>query len=59
MANLITVLAVLFFSLFVVVYLLERFGPDIPNEKINKMSRFIFPLIGIFMILQAIRYFFF
>lgn len=59
MLNLITVLCILFFSLFVVVYLLERFGPDVPSEKIDKMSRFIFPLIGIFMILQAIRYFFF
>ena len=59
MGNLITVLAVLFFSLFIIVYLLERFGPDVPSEKITKMSRYIFPLIGIFMVLQAVRYFFF
>ena len=57
MANLFTVLVILFATLIVVVYLLERFGPNVPNEKINKMARYIFPLIALFMLLQAIMYF--
>lgn len=55
MANLITVLAVLFFTLFIVVYLLERFGPKVPNEKITKMSRYIIPLMALLLLLQGIR----
>ncbi len=57
MMNLITVLAALFLALFVVVYLLERFSPDVPNEKIAKLSRYIIPLMALVLVIQAIRFF--
>ena len=59
MMNLVTVLLVLFFTLFILVYLLERFGPSVPNKQIDKLARFIIPLMGLFLLLQAIRFFFF
>jgi len=59
MGNLISILAILFLSLFVVVYLLERFGPSTPNEKITKLANYIIPLMALVLVLQAIRFFFF
>jgi hypothetical protein len=59
MTNLITVLVVLFLALFIVVYLLERFGPNVPNPKIEKLARYIIPLMALFLLLQGIRLLFF
>ncbi|MEX1032677.1 MAG: hypothetical protein WDZ30_04905 [Cellvibrionaceae bacterium] len=58
MINLISILALLFLSLFVIVTLLEKYGRAHSNEEINKLSRFIMPLIGVLLVLQAVRYFF-
>lgn len=55
--NLITILAVLFLSLFGLIFLLERFGPNMPNQTVMKLSKFIFPLLGVILLVQAIRYF--
>ena len=57
--NLITILAVLFLSLFIVVFLLERFGSGTPNPNVMKLSKYIFPLLGVVLLIQAIRMFFF
>jgi len=58
MINLLTILALLFATLFLIIALLERFGPRESSENIGKISRFIIPLIALLFVLQAIRYFF-
>lgn len=58
MLNLITILAVLFVTLFVVVALLERFGRRHSSEDLGKWSRWIIPLIALVLVLQAFRHFF-
>ena len=55
--NLITILAVLFLALFGLIFLLERFGPNMPNQTVMKLSKYIFPLMGVILLVQAIRYF--
>lgn len=56
MLNLITILAVLFATLFVLVFLLERFGKTHSQEDLSKLQRIILPLIGLIFLLQGIRY---
>lgn len=56
MLNLITILLVLFLSLFAVVALLERFGKPHSQEDMSKVQRFILPLIGLLFLLQGLRY---
>lgn len=58
MLNLLTILAVLFAVLFLIVTLLERFGHRHSSEDLNKWSRWIIPLIALVFVLQALRYFF-
>ncbi|MGQ9426201.1 hypothetical protein ACXYTJ_11985 [Gilvimarinus sp. F26214L] len=56
--NLLLILAVLFTLLFIIVTVLEKYGKRHSGEETAKWSRFIFPLIGLIMVLQALRYFF-
>ena len=56
---LLTILAVLFIALIILVPLLEKTGPRLSPEDMAKLGRFVFPLIAILMIAQLIRYFFF
>lgn len=58
MLNLITVLAILFLLLFIIVSLLERYGRRHSPEEMAKWSRWIIPLITLLIVLQAVRYFF-
>lgn len=58
MLNLISVLAVLFLALFIIVALLEKYAPRQSSEEVGKLSRFIIPLIALVIVLQAIRHFF-
>jgi cadmium resistance protein CadD (predicted permease) len=58
MLNLLTILAVLFAVLFLIVTLLERFGRRHSSEDLGKWSRWIIPLIALVFVLQALRYFF-
>lgn len=57
MLNLLTILAVLFAVLFLIVTLLERFGRRHSSEDLSKWSRWIIPLIALVFVLQALRYF--
>lgn len=52
------ILLVLFIALFIVIPIIEKFGPQISNESMGKMSRMIFPLIAILLITQLLFYFF-
>lgn len=58
MLNLITVLAILFLALFLIVALLEKYGKRHSGEDLAKLSRLIIPLIALLIVLQAIRHFF-
>lgn len=58
MLNLISVLAILFLALFVIVSLLEKYGRRHSSEEVSKLSRLILPLIALVIVLQAVRYFF-
>lgn len=55
---LLIILAVLFVALVIIVPLVERFGQRSSEESIHKMTRWIFPLLMLLMVLQAIRYIF-
>lgn len=59
MGTLLTILGVLFLTLIIIVPLIERFGPRYTAEESGKLSRFIFPLLAILIVVQLIFYFFF
>ncbi len=51
----IILLAVLFGALFIVVPLLERSKMRISNEDAAKWARWIWPLMGVLLVIQLIR----
>ena len=59
MGNLLLILGVLFLALVIILPLVEKFGPKQTDKEVSKMSRYIFPLVGILMIIQTIIYFYF
>ncbi len=58
MGNLLIILGVLLVALVIVVPLVEKFGHTRSPEQLQKLSRFIFPLIALLIIVQLIAYFF-
>ncbi|GAB2918064.1 hypothetical protein [Rheinheimera gaetbuli] len=58
MTTLITILALLFAALFIVVTLTEKYGNRDP-EQTAKLSRYILPLVALLVIAQVIKYAFF
>lgn len=54
---LLIILAVLFVSLVVIVPLVERYGKRYSSEELQKLSRWIIPLMLGLMVFQALRYF--
>jgi hypothetical protein len=57
MANLITILAVLFIALMVLVPMIERFGPRPSPEHQVKIRRWILPLVGLSLALALFKSF--
>jgi hypothetical protein len=57
MANLITILAVLFIALMVLVPMIERFGPRPSSEQQVKIRRWILPLVGLSLALALLKSF--
>lgn len=51
----IIILAVLFAALFIVIPLVERSKFRMSNEEVGKISRWIWPLVGILLVIQLIR----
>ena len=51
------ILLALFTALIIIVPLIEKFGPQVSNESMGKMSRLIFPLIAILLVAQLIFYY--
>ncbi|HEX5794172.1 MAG TPA: hypothetical protein VFY01_12915 [Rheinheimera sp.] len=58
MTTLITILALLFAALFIVVTLTEKYGNRDP-EQTAKLSRYILPLVALLILAQVIKFAFF
>lgn len=58
MTTLITILALLFAALFIVVTLTEKYGSR-DQEKTAKLSRYIMPLVALLVVAQVIKFAFF
>ena len=58
MTTLITILALLFAALFIVVTLTEKYGNRDP-EQTAKLSRYIMPLVVLLILAQVIKFAFF
>lgn len=57
MLNLILIITVLFATLAIIVTVLEKYGTEPSPEKLQRLSRWIVPLVALAIVLQAIRYF--
>lgn len=53
------ILGLLFLALFVVVPLVEKHGKRHTPEELNKITRWIWPLVGIMLVLQLLNMAFF
>lgn len=58
MTTLITILALLFAALFIVVTLTEKYGSR-DQEQTAKLSRYIMPLVALLVVAQVIKFAFF
>ncbi|GAA0548620.1 MULTISPECIES: hypothetical protein [Rheinheimera] len=58
MTTLITILALLFAALFIVVTLTEKYGSR-DSEQTAKLSRYIMPLVALLILAQVIKFAFF
>ena len=58
MGNLLTILVILFISLFVLVTLLEKFGKKIEEQDLGKLARWLYPLMAVMLGAYLIKYFF-
>ncbi len=58
MTTLITILALLFAALFIVVTLTEKYGSR-DSEQTAKLSRYIKPLVALLILAQVIKFAFF
>jgi len=50
------ILGVLFISLLGLVFLAEKFGKRYSQESLSKLTRWIFPLMLLLLLLQGLRY---
>lgn len=57
--TLITILGVLFLALFIVIPLVEKHGKRHSPEELSKISRWVWPLMGVILLAQLIRMMFF
>lgn len=57
MDNLLIVLVVVFSGVALMVVLGERFGKPADPEKVQKMQRWILPLVGLSLVLSIARYY--
>lgn len=52
MADLFIILGTLFLALIIVVPLMEKFGKPHDNQDINRLSRWVFPLVALLILVQ-------
>ena len=53
-----SILGVLFLALIILVPLLEKFSSGEPSLAVQKMSKYIFPIIALMFIIQICMYYF-
>lgn len=58
MTTLITILAVLFLSLIVIIPLIEKYSEKHGPVQAGGLQRYIFPLMGLVLVLAVLRYYF-
>lgn len=58
MGTLLTILAVLFLGLIVIIPLVEKYAPRGEARDYSRITRWILPLLALFLVLQMLRHFF-
>ena len=58
MENLLLILVFIFGGIWLLSVILERFASPADPEKMARLSRWIYPLVGLLLVLSAARYFF-
>lgn len=58
MATLITIIAILFLTLLVIVPMWEKYAARHETYDFGRLSRYIMPLMALLIVLQLIRYYF-
>lgn len=56
MLNLILIIVLLFAALLIILPLLEKYGSEPSPEKLQRLSRWIVPLIALALVLQGLKY---
>lgn len=59
MGTLLIILAVLFLALVVILPLVEKYAPKGESRNVGNLTRLIFPLVAVLIVVQIIRYYFF
>lgn len=59
MSTLVVILGILFLTLIIVIPLIEKFAPKGEQRNMGNLTRFIFPLMALLIVLQMISYYFF
>ncbi len=57
MENLLILLLFIFGGLALLSFILERFAKPMEPERVQALSRWIYPLVGLLLVLSAVRYF--
>lgn len=58
MGTLLAILAVLFLGLIIIVPLVEKYTPKGENRDYSKITKWIIPLMALFIVQQMLRHFF-
>lgn len=58
MSTLLIILAVLFLALIVILPLIEKYAPKGEARNDGNLTRFIFPLVAVLIVVQLIWYYF-
>ena len=57
MQNLLLILLALFASLALLVFVLEKYGVSTDEQTTSKLASWIMPLVGLLLVLSALKYF--
>lgn len=58
MSTLLIILAVLFLALIIILPLIEKYAPKGEARNYGNLTRFIFPLVAVLIVVQLIWYYF-
>lgn len=57
MDNLLLLLVGIFGGIALISFVLERFAKPMEPERVQQVTRWIYPLVGLLLVLSALRYF--